>query len=411
MYICTKVLLMKQDLIYRPTYLKKIKPYIDSNLIKVFTGQRRIGKSYIMKMIFDYILSVNKNANCIYIDKEQYDFDFIYDYHTLIHYVETKIQSEKNNYLFIDEIQEIQEFEKALRHFQNKNIIDIYCTGSNAQMLSGDLATFLSGRYIQIQIHGLSYIEFLEFHKLQQNDTSLQKYLKWGSLPFIKNLQKDDKVIFDYLQNIISTIIYKDILYRFKIRNVDFFDNLIKFTASNTGNLITAKKISNYLKSQKTNISTRVIINYLSYLQNAFLLYKINRFDIQSKKIFEINNKYFFEDWGLRNALSGLLRYSVPDVLENVVFIHLIQLGYEVAVGIIKDLEIDFVAQKDGNKIYIQVAYLISDNKVKEREFGNLLKIKDNYPKIVVSLDPVELGNYQGVQHILLKDFLIRDVF
>ncbi len=402
---------MDKELIYRPTYLEKIKPYIDAKLIKVFTGQRRIGKSYIMKMTSDYILSENKNANCIYIDKEQYDFDFIYDYHTLINYVETKIQAKRNNYLFIDEIQEIQEFEKALRHFQNKNIIDIYCTGSNAETLSGDLATLLSGRYVQIQVHGLSYTEFLEFHKLQQNDSSLQKYLKWGSLPFIKNLQKDDRVIFDYLQNIISTIIYKDILYRFKIRNVDFFDNLIKFAASNTGNLITAKKISNYLKSQKVNISTRVVINYLSYLQNAFLLYKINRYDIQSKKIFEINNKYFFEDWGLRNALLGLSRYSVPEVLENVVFTHLIQLGYEVSVGVIKNLEIDFVAEKGGNKIYIQVAYLIPDNKVKEREFGNLLKIKDNYPKIVVSLDPVEFGNYQGVQHILLKDFLIRDTF
>lgn len=218
-------------------------------------------------------------------------------------------------------------------------------------------------------------------------------------------------MIFEYLKNIVSTIIYKDILYRYKIRNVDFFDNLIRFAASNTGNLITAKKISEYLKSQKTDISTRVVINYLDYLQNAFLVYKIKRLDIQSKKIFEINNKYFFEDWGLRNALLGLSHFSVPDVLENVVFSHLKQLGYKVSVGLLKNLEIDFVAEKEAEKVYIQVAYLIPDEKVKEREFGNLLRIKDNYVKLVVSLDSFTIGNYKGIKHLHLQDFLLQNSF
>jgi hypothetical protein len=402
---------MDKKIISRPKYLEQVKPYMDKNIIKVFTGQRRVGKSFILKMTIEHIQTSNPRANIIYIDKELYEFDFISDYHTLITHVENNLHTAEKNYLFIDEIQEIKGFEKALRHFQNRQNVDVYCTGSNAEMLSGDLAGLLSGRFIQIQVSVLSYPEFLEFHQLKVNHASLEKYLKWGGLPFIKNLQKEDEIIFDYLTNIISTIIYKDVLYRYKIRNVDFFDNLIRFVASNTGNLITAKKISDYLKSQKTDISTRVVINYLDYLQNAFLIYKIKRLDIQSKKIFEINNKYFFEDWGLRNALLGLSHFSVPDVLENVVYSHLKQLGYSVSIGLLKNLEIDFVAEKKEQRVYIQVAYLITDHKVKEREFGNLLTIKDNYPKIVVSLDPYTIGDYKGVKHLHLQDFLLQNSF
>jgi len=389
--------------------LEKLKPYIDKNLIKVLTGQRRTGKSYILKMLAEYIADKNGQAQIIFIDKERYEFDFIVDYHSLIAYVEGQIQPDRRPYLFIDEIQEIKGFEKALRHFQNKQTADIYCTGSNAELLSGDLATLISGRYVQIQIHTLSYREFLTFHQLEASDNALQKYLKWGGLPFIRNLEKEDSVIFEYLKNIISTIIYKDVLQRYKIRNVDFFDSLLHFIAANTGNLISARKISEYLKAHKTDISTKVIINYLHYLQNAFLLYKVRRLDIYSKKIFEINNKYFFEDWGLRNALLGLPAFSVHNVLENVVFSHLKRCGYEIYIGLLKKSEIDFIAVKDGKKLYIQVAYLIPDAKVKEREFGNLLKINDNFPKMVVSLDPFPVGNYKGVLHKHLGSFLMDE--
>ena len=411
MYFCCKVLPMSKEIIIREAYLNRVKPYIDTKIIKIFTGQRRVGKSFILKMVRQYIESVKPEANIIFIDKEQYEFDFIKDYHTLIQYVEDKTVKGKDNYIFIDEIQEIDQFEKALRHILNKDIADIYCTGSNAMMLAGDLATLLSGRYIKIQVHTLSYIEFLKFHNFDPDDYSLQKYLKWGGLPFIKNLIKEDYIIFEYLKNIISTIIYKDILHRFKIRNVEFFDSLIRFIAANTGNLISAKKISEYLKSQKIDISPRVVINYLEYLHYAYLIYKLKRIDIKSKKIFEINNKYFFEDWGLRNALLGLHNFSVPDILENVVFAHLNQLGYSVGIGLLKNKEIDFVAEKNGRRIYIQVAYLISDKKVKEREFGNLLLINDNYPKLVVSLDPYIIGDYEGVKHIHLRDFLLQTTF
>ena len=401
---------MSKEIISRDRYLDKIIPYIDVNLIKVFVGQRRVGKSYLMKMTLEYIKSINKKANYIYIDKELYEFDFINDYHDLIKFVDENYKDSIFNYVFIDEIQDIALFEKALRHIQNKNNIDIYCTGSNAQMLSGDLATTLSGRYIKIEVNPLSYKEFLYFHKLKSGEDAVLKYIKWGGLPFIKHLHKNDNVIFDYLNNIVSTIVYKDILYRYKIRNVDFFDSLILFIAANTGNLITAKRISEYLKSQKIDISVKVVLNYLEYLQNAFLINKIKRVDVNSRKNFEINNKYFFTDWGLRNALLGLNKFSVPDLIENVVFSHLKQLEFTINIGVLKDLEIDFIATKDGNTIYFQVAYLITDNKVKEREFGNLLKIKDNYNKYVISLDSVLISGYNGIKHLHLKDFLESEV-
>lgn len=393
------------SVIQRKAYLDKIKPYINKNIIKVFIGQRRV-KSFLMKMTYNFILEANPQANIIFIDKEQYEFDYITNYHSLISYVENNVSNTNSNYLFIDEIQEITGFEKALRHFQNKYAIDCYCTGSNANMLSGELATLLSGRYIQINVNTLSYMEFIDFHSLENNDNSLFKYLKWGGLPFIRNLEKSDEIIFDYLSSILSTIIYKDVLYRYNIRNIEFFDRLIQYIAANTGNLITAKKISDYLKSQKVDISAKVVLTYLQYLQNAFMIYKLHRVDVHSKKLFEINDKYFFEDWGLRNALLGLGNFSVPDTLENVVFAHLKQQGYRVNVGVMKNLEIDFIAQKNNQIIYIQVAYMITDEKVRQREFGNLSIIKDNYPKYVVTLDPVEIKSYEGIKHIHLRDFL-----
>ena len=394
------------SIIIRNKYLERIKNYIDKDLIKVFVGQRRVGKSYLMKMTRDFIVKKNPDANVIFIDKELYEFDAINDYHSLISYVNSFIEKGKNNYLFIDEIQEIKNFEKALRHFQNKRITDIYCTGSNSEVLSGELATLLSGRYIKINVNPLSYNEFIEFHNLEDNDKTLQNYLKWGGLPYLRNLEKQDEIIFDYLSNILSTIVYKDIIHRYKIRNVEFFDRLILFIASNTGNLITSKKISDYLKSQKVDISPRIVLTYLKYLQNAFLINKLKRFDIKSKKVFEVNDKYFFEDWGIRNAILGLSGFSVPDILENIVFSHLKQLGFDVKVGVLKNYEVDFVASKGESTIYIQVAYLIANEKVKEREFGNLLKINDNYPKYVVSLDPFTISSYKGIIHINLREFL-----
>ena len=394
------------NVIKRQKYIDRTIPFIDKDLIKIFVGQRRVGKSYLLKMIRDHIVAKNKDANILYIDKENYQFDYIRDYHSLIAYVNENVDAKKINYLFIDEIQEILHFEKALRHFQNQKTADIYITGSNSDILSGDLATLLSGRYIEIKINPLCYNEFLIFHNFEDTNESMQKFLKWGGLPYLRNLEKSDEVIFEYLSNIFSTIIYKDIIHRYKIRNVEFFDRLIHFIASNTGNLITSKKISDYLKSQKVDISPRIVLTYLKYLQNAFVINKLKRMDLKSKKVFEINDKYFFEDIGLRNSLLALENYSVPDVLENIVHAHLQYMGYTVNVGIINHYEIDFIARKMDKTVYVQVAYLIVDEKTKQREFGNLLLVKDNFPKYVISLDPVSISSYKGIIHLSLHEFL-----
>lgn len=390
----------------RNGYFERLKPFINKNLIKAVTGQRRVGKSFLMFQLIDEIKRQTPDANIIYINKENFEFDNIEDYKDLILYVNDKFSQEKPNYLFVDEIQDINQFEKALRHFLTEENIDIYCTGSNANMLSGELATYLSGRYIEIKVYSLTYLEFLKFHKLKNTKHSLKKYLNFGGLPYLKNLPLKEDIVFEYLRNIFTTIIYKDVIVRNKIRNTNVLENLVRFLANNVGNIISAKKISDYLKSQNLKVSAQIILNYLEHLQSAFLIYKVKRTDITGKKVFEIHEKYYFEDWGLKNSLVGYTKFNINQVLENVVYIHLKAAGYEIMVGQTGDKEIDFICQRDGAKLYVQVAYLIPDEKVKEREFGNLLLVKDNFPKIVVSLDEYTIKNYKGILHLNLRDFL-----
>ncbi len=397
--------------ITRGGYLEKITPFINQNLIKVLVGQRRVGKSYLLFQIIDFIKSKDSNANIIYINKEQYEFDAIKTYNDLIEYVNTKVKKKVLNYLFVDEIQDVQEFERALRHFALDEKMDIYCTGSNANLLSGELATFLSGRYVEFKVYSLSYLEFIDFHEFDNDIESLKKYMRWGGLPFLKNLQKTDEVLSEYLKSIYTTIIYKDIVSRFQIRNMVFLENLVLFLANNIGNVISSKKISDYLKAQKINMSPQIVLNYLDYLKQAFLIYNVRRMDIGGKKVFEINEKFYFEDWGISNALLGFSYMDIGKIIENVVYIHLKISGYEVLIGKVGDKEIDFVGQKNGNKIYIQACYLIADEKVKQREFGNLSEIKDNYPKIVVSLDDYAPENVAGIKHMHLREFLSKEDF
>lgn len=397
---------MKRNYIQRDTYINKITPFINKNLIKVIVGQRRVGKSFLLFQLIDFIKKQDKNANVIYINKESYEFDKIKTYAHLIEYCNDKISDIHKNYIFIDEIQDIENFEKALRHFHSQNKIDIYCTGSNAKLLSGELATYLSGRYIEFKIYSLSYPEFLKFHNLENDILSLNNYLKIGGLPYLINLTKNNTVIYEYLNNIFSTIIYKDLIARYNIRNHNFLENLVKYLASNTGNLISAKKISDYLKSQNLKISPQIVLDYLSYLKNAFLIFKVKRTDLSGKKIFEINEKYYFEDIGIKNAITGEHNFQISQVIENVVFNHLKIAGFDVNVGISGNKEIDFICRKQGKKLYVQVTYLLSNQKVTDREFGNLLEIKDNYRKIVVSLDEYAPKNIEGVEHIHLIDFL-----
>jgi hypothetical protein len=397
---------MKKDYIIRQIYLNKTIPFINKDIIKVISGQRRVGKSYLIFQLIDYVKENYPEAHIIYINKELHEFNDIKTDGDLVEYVNNQSTINKKNFLFIDEIQEIQFFEKAIRNFQARGDYDIYCTGSNANMLSGDLATFLSGRYIEIKIFALSYIEFLSFHSLKNDKTSLFKYIKYGGLPYLKHLSLEDKIVYEYLINIYNTVLLKDVVSRYAIRNIFFLEQLIHYLGDNIGNLISSKKISDYLKSQKMKISPNIVLNYLSHLVSVYLIVKVPRTDICGKKIFEIGQKYYFEDLGIRNTVVGYVQKDIGKVLENLVFIHLIQKGYTVTIGKMNHKEIDFVCDKRNERLYIQVAYMISDEKTHEREFGNLMAIPDNYKKIVITMDDMIGGSNKGIEHLHVLDFL-----
>lgn len=397
---------MIKKYIARNNYLKLIKPYIDTNIIKIIIGQRRVGKSYFLYQLMDEIKKNEPRANIIYINKELYEFDSIKDYHDLKNYISSKTVRKKKNYIFIDEIQDIQKFEKALRDLSAKGNDDIYCTGSNANLLSADLANLLGGRFIEIPIASLSYPEFIQFHRLQNNKDSLFLYIKYGGMPYLINLKLEDDPVYGYLKTIFNTIILKDVVARFNVRNVFLLERLVEYLADSIGSLISAKRISDFLKSQHLDISPNSILNYLHYLTSSFFLHKVHRQNIVGRKIFEINEKYYFEDLGLRHSLIGYRQIDMNKIMENLVFSHLKFLGNKITVGQLGVNEIDFVAEKDNKRSYYQVAYLISSQKVIQRELGNLIKIKDNYPKFIISFDDYAKGDYCGIKHLNLLDFL-----
>lgn len=393
-------------IIKRKKYLHQINPYINKNLIKVITGQRRVGKSYFLRQIKDGMAEAKQKINVISIDKEKLEFDDIKDYKDLYRHIILNTRKRSKNIVMIDEIQEIDEFERALRDLNEDPLYDIFCTGSNAQLLSGELSTMLAGRYIEIQIHSLSFNEFIEFHQVDNSMMSFGKYIKFGGMPYLIHLPLEDEVVFDYLKSIYNSIILKDVVARYNIRNVNFLNRLVLFLADNTGSLLAAKNISDFLKSQRINMSVNTVMSYLSFLTAAFFFKNVRRYDVVGKKLFEINEKYYFEDIGLRNALIGFKPQDMGKILESIVYRHLKYNGYDVYVGKYKEIEIDFMAQKSGNILYIQVAYLLSDTKTVEREFGNLLKLKDNYRKIVVSMDEFAQGDVKGVEHLHIMEFL-----
>ena len=376
--------------------------------MKILVGQRRVGKSYMLYQIMHRLSGSDPDGQIIYINKELHEFSDIRTGDHLLAYVAEHRKTDARCYLFIDELQDIDQFETALRSLQAGGGMDIFCTGSNAKLLSGELATYLSGRYIEIKVYGLSYSEFLEFQNRRPGRDSFNAYIKFGGLPYLKHLPLEDHVVFDYLRNIVDAVLLKDVVARYDVRNVNFLKRLARFLADNVGNLVTARKISEYLKSQKVKVSHNLVLDYLTYLTNALLVFRAGRMDVIGKKHFEIGEKYYFEDLGIRNALVGFRATDINKMLENVVFMHLKMAGYDVKVGQIGNREIDFVCEKEGELLYVQVAYMLTDRSVKDREFGNLLKIDDNYPKIVVSMDEFAGGSYKGIRHLHVEEFLLR---
>ncbi len=401
---------METELIIREKYLNKVKPFIQKPIIKVFTGQRRVGKSYIMRQTIQQIEKKDKRGKIIYINKENVEFNSIATSTDLLEYISQHSTKSIRNYIFIDEIQEIKDFEKGMRSLLLNPAYDLYCTGSNANMLSGELSTLLSGRYIEIPVYSLSYPEFLIFHGLKNQEASMKKYLKYGGMPFLKHLELKDEIVYDYLKGILSSVMFRDVILRNKIRNSAFLENLIEFLADNTGQLFSARKISEYLKSQRIQITTAQIIKYIHYLTSSFLINKVQRQDIVGKKIFEIGEKYYFEDVGIRNTISNYKQTDIGKIIENVVYKHLKYNNFEVRVGQTGPYEIDFVAEKQGEKLYIQTCYLLHDQATIDREFGNLERIKDNYPKMVISMDQFTGNTFNGIQHLQLRDFLSMEL-
>lgn len=392
----------------RPDYIERVMPFMGKNILKVFTGQRRVGKSYLLYQLMALLQEQQADISIIYINKEDLVYAEIKTAEDLNKYVLANKTKNAKTYLFIDEIQDIYQFEVALRSLLLVDDLDIYCTGSNANLLSGDIAGLLSGRYIEIVVHSLSYNEFLNFHGLSNKANTLEKYLKYGGLPYLIHLQLEDAIVFEYLKNIYSTIVYRDVVNRFAIRNIPFLEQLVVFLAGNIGSLFSAKKISDFLKSQKINIAPNQVQSYISHLANAFLIHQVKRIDLIGKRIFEIGDKYYFENLGIRNAIWGYRLEDRGKIIENVVYNHLIYNGYKVLVGIVGDLEIDFVAEKLGEKVYLQVALSLNEPLIIEREFGNLKKIKDNYPKMVITLDNFGGNTHEGIRAIDLATFLIE---
>lgn len=396
--------------ILRQSYLEKIEHYLGKDTIIILTGQRRIGKSYILRLFRDK-MKKDRQANVIFIDKEKHEFDDIRTYQDLNTYIDARRNKAKTNFILVDEIQDIEGFEKSVRSYYEEADIEIVVTGSNSKMLSSDLSTLIGGRYKEIYIQALSYEEFMLFHQLPDSDDTLIKYIQFGGLPGLLRMGLDEQDAREYQMDVYHTVLLKDVIMRYQIRNVPFLENLVRFLADNTGKIISANSIAKYMKSQGDNITSTAIINYTKYLCDAYMIHRVHRYDIHGKKLFESNDKFYFEDNGIRNALAGGTREGdIEKVVENIVYGHLKRLGYEVTVGQLQAGEIDFVCTKsEGQRVYVQASYIIADEVTREREFGNLRAIKDNYPKYVISMTPlVSRQDSDGITHLSLRHFLTK---
>ena len=399
----------------RKNYLKSIKPFIDKSVIKVIIGMRRSGKSFFLRQIINLI---GKEKQIVYIDKENLDFKGIKDFHDLDEYVSSKIDKRQKTYLFIDEIQDISGWEKAIASYQGSGNFDIYITGSNSELLSSELSTLISGRYVEFYLYPLSFNEFLEFRKRslrkarRKNSKKLNlkkefmNYLEFGGLPGIHEFDLNRENIYKLINAIFSTIVLKDLVARYEIRNVRVLENIYSFIFDNIANIFSAKKIADYYKSQNIKVSVDTVLSYISHLEAAMLCKKVPRYDLKGKRLLEVQEKYFINDIGFRNALLGFNLKDINALLENIVYLHLKMAGYEVYIGKYDDYEIDFVAKKRDEIIYYQVCYLLSDETVVEREFRPLLKLEDAHPKYVLSMDESWDDNYMGVKRVNVIDFL-----
>lgn len=399
-------------IIERPIYLNKILRQLNRGIILVLVGQRRVGKSFILRSISVWLKRNKPSANVLFIDKDFDNYSFIKTASDLYGHAVQNLPEGEENYLLIDEVQDIEGYESALRSLYAEDRCQIIVTGSNAYMFSSEIATKFSGRYIEIPIRSLSYDEFLTFHRLTDSHESLLKYLQFGGMPGLANYAFEEvPEIKEYLQGVYNTVVLKDIVAREQIRNIRFLENLIHFLADNSGQLVSVNSIVKYMKSQGSTATNDSMSKYLKAVCNALIAEPVARYDIHGKRLFELVEKYYFSDHGMRNNIINEMPNifgSIEKVMENVVRHHLLVRGFEVYVGIIPIGEIDFVAKRGGDILYFQVAYKLSGPETIRREFANLHSINDNYPKYVVTMEdiPGNLKEYPGIRHIHLRDFL-----
>ena len=398
------------EILSRPEYIHEIRRHLGKQTIIVLTGQRRVGKSFVL-LDLKRLLSSDSQNNVIFIDKEKKEWKEIKNDSDLNDYIDARIDSTRTNFILIDEVQEIKDFDDSLRNYRTENGVEIVVTGSNAETLSGDLSTKLGGRHHEIYVQSLCYLDFLRFHSLTDSDESLRKFIDVGGLPGLKPYDLADiDGLRTYCEDVLNTALMKDIILRHKVRNVPFLYNLVKFLADNTGKLISATSISKYMRGRKESVSTDLALRYIKYLSDAYIVHKVERFEIRGKKLLESNDKYYFEDVGIRNTQTLVGRdKDIEKVIENIIYQQLVHDGYKVQVGQLQAGEIDFVCTKGTSRVYAQASYLIAGEETREREFGALKKIKDNYPKYVISLTPmVTRTDDEGIIHLSLREFLVN---
>ncbi len=396
------------EVLTRKHYADIVDSWIGKGNIIALVGSRRVGKSYVLKDFVQRHMD-ETDVNIIFIDKEKKAFKDIKTKDDLDNWIEARFIPGKHNFILIDEVQEIEHFEESICNWYSEDNTDVIITGSNSKMLSGELATLIAGRHVEVRIHPLTYSEFLEFHNLPDREESLMIYLTYGGLPGLRKVGLDsDEQVWAYLTSVFNTIMLKDIIERHDVRNIPFLNNLIAFYADTTGKLTSANSIAKYMKSQHENVSANLVLLYRGFYTEAYLLDIVPRYDIHGKKIFESNEKIYWDDLGLRNlkAEGGMDSY-IEKVIENAIYKHLRFLGYEVKVGVLNAGEVDFVCTKPGKTVYIQASYIIAEESTRKREFGPLEKIRDNHPKFVISATPLlNTRDENGITHLSLRKFL-----
>lgn len=397
----------------RDHYLGQLIQYRDKPLIKVITGLRRCGKSTLLSLFENHLLACGVSKDrMIRMNFESFEFDGINTYKDLHAYIDKRIQDKSvKHYILLDEVQQVSSWEKAVNAFLVDANVDIYITGSNAYLLSSELSTLLSGRYVEIKMQPLSFKEFLVFTESDKRTSVQEKfhqYLELGGLPTVIELMDNPNTIGPFLEGIYNTVLMKDVIERNGIRDAALLESILKFIAANIGSIVSTKKISDYLTSSGRKTTSDTIDNYLRMLENAFVIYKANRYDLKGKLFLKTLEKYYIVDMGIRNKLTGLRNTDYGHVLENLVYLELLRRGYEVAIGKIGPLEVDFVATKANEKLYYQVSASIMDEKTRRRELRPLESIPDNYPKYILTMDQTVFKDYSGIKVKNIMDFLLE---